>query len=91
MTEEEYSALPEITTSFSPAEPSDSRVFRVSASQSNPEGKETTALEDVETEAPKIAQLGAGSTEPPGQAETRTSRATLNPALAARLDAIQAE
>ena len=55
MTEEEYSALPEITTSFSPTEPSDSRVLRVFASQSTPRGEETTTPEEVETEAPKGA------------------------------------
>lgn len=65
MTEEEYAALLKITTSFSPAEQSDSRVFLVSASQSTPGGEETTAPEEyeLETEAPEGEQPGVGSTE----------------------------
>lgn len=66
MTEEEYSALSEITTFFSPAELSNSRVLRVSASHSTPGGEDTTASEDVDTEAPEGVQPGAGSTEAPG-------------------------
>ena len=55
MTEEEYIALSEITIAFSSAEPSDSRVLRVSVSQSTPEREETTASKDVEIEAPEGA------------------------------------
>lgn len=89
MTEKEYAALPETTTSFSPAEPSNFRVLQVLASQSTQGGEETTAPEEVDTEAPEGAQPGARSTEALGQAETPTSRATLDPTLAARLDVIQ--
>lgn len=65
----------------------------MSASHRTPRGKETTAPDEfeLETDTPKGAQPGVGSTEAPGQPETPTSYATLDPALAARLDAIQAE
>lgn len=93
MTETEYAVLPEITAVFSPAEPFDSRVLRVSASQSTPGGEEITAPDEfeLETEASEGAQPWVGCTETPGLSENHTSSVTLDLALAARLDTTQAE